>query len=359
MKVSRFFFFLLLLFGVALIIYVLTTPSTREIQFTGIVTGTDAIASPLVQGRLQKLLVDEGSEVKAGQLIAEIDPTELKAASTSAAENISALRARLEQATTTLSMNDRQTAAAVQQAEASLTAARAQLDQAKATLSLNEITYKRDQGLFDGGALAAQDRDTAESNFVASQANVKALEDQVKAAEAQLAAAEANRQQVQVQQSDINATKAQLAQASAQRDQADTQLSYTKVYAPMDGIVSVRVARQGEVVQAGGPIVTVLDVDHLWVQADVEETYIDQIGFGQKLRIRLPSGDIIEGTVFFKGVESDFATQRDVSRTKRDIKAFTIKVAVPNPQRRLFAGMTAYVLLPPQPGQHHWYQFRD
>jgi multidrug resistance efflux pump len=79
--------------------------------------------------------------------------------------------------------------------------------------------------------------------------------------------------------------------------------------------VSVRVARQGEVVQAGGPVVTVLDVDHLWVQADVEETYIDQITFGQKLPVRLPSGNTIEGTVFFKGVESDFATQRDVSRT--------------------------------------------
>jgi multidrug resistance efflux pump len=112
------------------------------------------------------------------------------------------------------------------------------------------------------------------------------------------------------------------------------------------------VARQGETIQAGGPIVTVLDIDHLWVQADVEETYIDQISFGQKLNVRLPSGNTIEGTVFFKGVESDFATQRDVSRTKRDIKTFEIKVAIPNTERRLFTGMTAYVLLPPPPAEH-------
>jgi HlyD family secretion protein len=357
MKVSRFFFFLIALFCVALVIYLLTTPSTKEIQLTGIITGTDAIVSPLVQGRLQKLFVDEGSEVKAGQLIAEIDPTELKAVRNSAAENIRTLQARLVQANTTLAMNDRQTAAAVAQAEASLTAARAQLDQARATLSLNEVTYKRDQGLFQGGAIAAQERDTAESNYVASQANVKALEDQVRAAEAQLEAARANRQQVEVQQADIAATRAQIAQASAQHDQAATQLSYTEVHAPINGIVSVRVARQGEVVQAGGPIVTVLDVDHLWVQADVEETYIDQIGFGQKLKVRLPSGNTIEGTVFFKGVESDYATQRDVSRTKRDVKAFTIKVSVPNPDRRLFAGMTAYVLLPPPPAEPRRFHF--
>ena len=136
----------------------------------------------------------------------------------------------------------------------------------------------------------------------------------------------------------------------AQEDQAQTQLGYTEVYAPRDGMVSVRVARQGETVQAGGPIVTMLDLDHLWVQADVEETYIDQITFGQKLRDRLPSGNILEGTVFYKGVEADFATQRDVSRTKRDIKTFEIKVAIPNQNRRLFAGMTAYVLLP-RPGE--------
>ena len=358
MKFSRFFVFLLVLFFIAIVVYVFTTPSTKEIQFTGIITGTDEIVSPLVQGRLQKLLVDEGSQVKTGQLIAQIDPTELKDVRQSATENIRTLQARLVQANATLAMNEKQTTAAVAQAEASLTATRAQLEQARAALSLNELTYKRNQGLFQGGAIAAQDRDTAESNYLSSQANVKALEDQVKAAEAQLEAARANRQQVEVQQADIAATRAQLAQASAQRDQAATQLSYTNIYAPIDGIVSVRVARQGEVVQAGGPIVTVLDVDHLWVQADVEETYIDQIAFGQKLRVRLPSGTIIEGGVFFKGVESDFATQRDVSRTKRDIRAFTIKAAVPNPDRRLFAGMTAYVLLPqPASERRRWFHF--
>ena len=97
-----------------------------------------------------------------------------------------------------------------------------------------------------------------------------------------------------------------------------------------------------------------VDVDHLWVRADVEETYIDSIQFGQKLRVQLPSGNVLEGSVFFKGVENDFATQRDVSRTKRDIKTFAIKVAVPNPENRLFTGMTATVLLPP-PAKKNWF----
>jgi HlyD family secretion protein len=357
MKVSKFFIILLVLFGIAAVIYAVSTPSTKDIQLTGIVTGTDEIVSPLVEGRIERLLVDEGSEVKTGQLIAELDPTEYKAQRDAAADNIHTLEARLRQSSATQSMNDAQTQAAVQQAEASVTAAKAQLEQARATNQLNETTYKRDQTLFDEHVIAAQDRDVAKATWDASQANVKALEDQVKASEGQLAVAQANTKQVAVQQQDMAATRAQIAQADAQKDQLQTQLGYTKVYAPIDGIVSVRVARQGEVVQPGSPIVTVLDINHLWVQADVEESYIGLIAFGQKLRIKLPSGDVIEGTVFFKGVESDFATQRDVSRTKRDIKTFTIKVSVSNQDRRLFAGMTAYVLLPAPPHEHRFWHF--
>ena len=143
----------------------------------------------------------------------------------------------------------------------------------------------------------------------------------------------------------------------AQRDQAQTQLSYTKVVAPIDGIVSVRVAHQGEVVQAGGPIVTVLDVDHLWVQASVEETYIDEIAFGQKLKVRLPSGNIIEGTVFFKGVESDYATQRDVSRTKRDVKAFTVKSLRSQSGAAPVCGHDCLRAVPPPPGEPRRFHF--
>jgi len=357
MKVARFFIFLLVIFVISAIVYAFTTPSTKDIQFTGIIMGNDYIASPLVQGRLERLLVQEGSIVKKGELIAEIDSRDLEEARDSAAANIRAYQARLRQASETRAMDDQQTSASVAQAEASIRAASAQLQQAKATLALNEITDKRDEGLFKAGVLTAQERDTAEQNYIGSQANVKALEDQVRVAEAQLAVAKANRKQVDVEQDDIAATRAQIAQAVAQRDQAQTQLGYAQVFAPSDGVVSVRVARQGETVQAGGPIVTVLDIDHLWVQADVEETYIDQIAFGQKLRVRLPSGQVIEGSVFYKGAESDFATQRDVSRTKRDIVTFEIKVAIPNPDRRLFAGMTAYVLLPRPASERRWLHF--
>jgi HlyD family secretion protein len=357
MKVARFFLVVLAIFVIALVFYIFTTPSTREIPFTGTIMGNDYMASPLVQGRLEHLYVQEGSIVKKGDIIAEIDPRDLEAARNSAAANVGTFRSRLLQSNKTLNMNEQSTAAAVQQYEAAVSAARAQLQQAETALALNKTTYERDEGLFRDGALTAQERDTAEQNYLGSQANVKALQDQVRVAEHQLAGAIANRDQVQVQEADVAATRAQIAQAVAQKDQAQIQLEYARVYAPVDGVVSVRVALPGETVQAGGPIVTVLDIDHLWVQADVEETYIDRFTLGQKVRVRLPSGEVIEGMLFFKGVQGDFATQRDVSRTKRDIKAFEIKVSIPNVEHRLFTGMTAYVLLPDKPGERHWWNF--
>ena len=82
------------------------------------------------------------------------------------------------------------------------------------------------------------------------------------------------------------------------------------------------------------------------MRADVEETYIDRVKHRRPLTVRLPSGDEREGTVFYRGVDAGFATQRDVSRTKRDIKTFEIRLRVDNRDRRLAIGMTAYVLLP-------------
>ncbi len=345
---KRTFIIIGIVFVIALVFYVVSTPHERDIPLTGIVDGNEVIVSPQIMGRIVNLTVDEGSEVKKGQLIAELDPKELEASLNAAKANVSSLEAQVSEANHNYTLTDDQTGASVKQAQATLTSTRAQLDQARANLWRDQTDYDRSQKLFENGVESAQDRDHADATLRASQANVKSLEDSVSAQEAALAMAQANRKQVDVRGSEIATTMAQLEQARATAAETATQLGYTKIYSPIDGIVSVRVAKQGEVVTQGSPIVVIVDVDHLWVRADVEESYIDAVQFGQTLRVRLPSGNLLQGQVFFKGVENDFATQRDVSRTKRDIKTFAIKVSVPNQDRRLFTGMTATVLLPPQ-----------
>jgi multidrug resistance efflux pump len=168
----------------------------------------------------------------------------------------------------------------------------------------------------------------------------------VQAQQSALALAHATAEQIAVRRSQVQSTQAQQQAANAQRTKADVRLAYAEVRAPIDGVVDVRAVRVGEVVNPGQPIVTLINPDDLWVRADIEETYIDRVRLGDKMTIRLPSGDTREGTVFYRGVDASFATQRDVSRTKRDIKTFEVRLRADNRDRRLAVGMTAYVLLP-------------
>ena len=143
-----------------------------------------------------------------------------------------------------------------------------------------------------------------------------------------------------------SASVQQRSAAAAQRSKADVRLGYTELRAPIDGIVDVRAARTGEVVTAGQPVVTLVNPDDLWVRVNVEESYIDRVRIGDTLPVTLPGGEVRTGSVYFRGVEGGYATQRDVSRTKRDIKTFEVRLRVDNTNRRLAVGMTAYVALP-------------
>jgi HlyD family secretion protein len=354
MSGAKFFRVLLVIFLIGVVVYYFSIPHSPDLPLTGVVDGNEIIVSPQITGRIVNLTVDEGAEVKKGQLIAELDPKELQANLAASQANISSLQAQVNAAGHNYTWTNDQTGAAIEQAKARVTSSNAQLEQAKAQLVLDQNDLARIQNLYDKKEVSAQDHDHAAAAVQMAQANVDALQQSSQAESAALNVAQANRKQVDVRQSDISSTEAQLQQARAASAQVAAQLGYTKIYAPSDGVVSVRVAKQGEVVAEGSPIVVLVDVNNLWARADVEESYIDNVQFGQTMNVRLPSGDILQGKVFFKGVENDFATQRDVSRTKRDIKTFAIKVSLPPDQGRLFIGMTATVLLPvPQNG--NWF----
>ena len=188
--------------------------------------------------------------------------------------------------------------------------------------------------------------DQARTAYDGAKAHVDSLDKQVQAAQAAVALAKSNEEQVAARRAAVEATVHQMGAASAQKEKATVRLDYTQIRAPIGGIVDTRAALQGEVVNPGQAIVTLINQDNLWVRADVEETCIDHIHLRDKLKVRLPSGAERDGTVFFRGVDADYATQRDVSRTKRDIKTFEIRLRCDNRDRALAVGMTAYVTLP-------------
>ncbi|MGB8099573.1 MAG: efflux RND transporter periplasmic adaptor subunit, partial [Terracidiphilus sp.] len=129
--------------------------------------------------------------------------------------------------------------------------------------------------------------------------------------------------------------------------QASVEVGYSRVYAPVTGKVEVWAARQGEVVTAGQPIVTIMDLSQTWVYAPLPETEADAVKLGDPLRVVMPSGDAVEGKVIAKAAEADFATQRDINGgRKRDIKTVEIKLLIPNPGEEFVPGMTANIYIP-------------
>jgi HlyD family secretion protein len=229
-----------------------------------------------------------------------------------------------------------------------MAAAQAQENEAKADLELDRLNYQRTKGLYDQKIVSEQALDQARAAFEAQKAHVESLRKQVDAQRATVALARSNENQIAVRRDQLLAMERQLAAAGAQRSKAQVRLDYTEIRTPIPGVIAVLAARQGEVVNIGQPIVSIINPDDLWVRADVEETYIDRVRLGDRMKVRLPSGAERVGTVFYRGVDADYATQRDVSRTKRDIKTFELRLRVDNTDRRLWPGMTAYATLPPQ-----------
>ena len=328
-------------------------PHSSDIVLIGTVDANQVVVSAKIMGRIEKLNVDEGSQVQAGDVIAVLDTAELEAQQRAAAENVSSLQSRVAETQHTVAQTVGEAQSGVANAQARIQATQASLRQAEAQLVKVETDNQRIVALAEQGVASKQDLDRSNADLNAQKAAVASLRDQVRAAQADLATAQARLHQIEVARSNVVTTEAQAKQAEAQLNEAKTRLGYTNVLAPVSGTVSVRVARQGEVVNPGSPIVTIVDLSDTWVRAYMPETDATNIGIGDMVRVSLPSGQIVQGKVILKGAEADFATQRDVSRSKRDIKTVGLKIAVPNPDKTLVPGMTADVLVSPDQLKAH------
>ena len=337
---------ILILAAVAAGGYWRTRARPREVLLTGIVTTEDVIVSSQIQGRLAQLSVKEGDTVTAGQLVAMIEREELRADRAYYGHTEENASAQVQAAEGELKFQEAQTRDQVRQAEAALAVAEAQEAEAAADLERARLDFERTQGLYKQDIVAVNVLDQARTTYDASKARVESQRKQVEAQRAAVALARSTAEQIAVRRSQLLAGQHQLAAMGAQKTRAQVRLGYTEIRAPIAGIVALRAARQGEVVNPGQPILSLINPDDLWVRADVEESFIDGIRLGDRMPVRLPSGVERTGTVFFRGADASYATQRDVSRTKRDIKTFEIRLRVDNSDRRLWPGLTAFVTLP-------------
>jgi len=344
---NRVFLIIGILMAGSLVWYLTTTRRSSDLDLIGTVDANEVLVSSKIPGRIQTLTVDEGDPVQPGQLVAIIESQDLQAAQQAAAATAKSQQFKVGETVETERQTRGETGSATLNAEAQLSAAKASLAQAEANYDHQKADTSRTVALAQQGIMSEQAKDDAVTSLQADKAAVDAARDTVTASEASLRQARAHELLTTVAARTVDETRDQEENARALAQEADVQLGYSKVFAPVAGKVNVRAARQGEVVAAGAPIVTIMDLSQTWVYAPLPETQADSVKLGDSLRVVMPSGKEVQGKVISKASEADFATQRDINGgPKRDIETVQIKLLIPNSGEAFVPGMTAHVFVP-------------
>jgi HlyD family secretion protein len=344
---NRVFIILGVLTVFSLIWYWLTVDHSSDLKLIGTVDANEVLVSARISGRIDHLYVEEGQTVKAGQLIATIESADLADAERAAEATRSSQQQKLAETVETERQTSGETSSGVINAEAALRAARANQAQAEAQLEHQHADTRRIVELAEQGVMSAQAKDDAATSERAAQAALDAARQNVAVAEATLKQARAHELMAAAAKKTVASTRGLVENADAMADQAKVQLGYARVLAPVDGKVNVKAAREGEVVQIGAPIVTVMQLSQTWIYAPLPETQADAVKLGDDLKVVMPSGATITGHVIAKTSEADFATQRDINGSrKRDIRTVQIKLLIPNNGEEFVPGMTTWVMIP-------------
>jgi len=320
--------------------------TAAAIRVPGVVEANEVTVSARIGGRIQKLSVDEGSMVQENAVIAVLDRDELAAERRQQEALIQQLSVKLDQAKEMVVYQQESTQGMLARAQAQLQVLQSQRQQAQAELDQLRKDLDRGKALVEADSMTRQEYERELTAVQTSEAKIRALEDQATAAKAEIEVSQANRRHATAARQEVAETEALLKQAQAQLSQTITRLGYTELRAPLAGMVSLRVAAQGEMVRPGDPIVTIVDLDDVWVKAGVEESFLGGDLIGRTMPVQLASGEELQGKVTTVSATGAFATQRDVDRVKRDIRTFDLKLRLPNPNHTVRPGMTAYIYLP-------------
>jgi multidrug resistance efflux pump len=274
-------------------------------------------------GYVADVKADIGDHVKKGQVLAVIDVPESEN-DLAVAKAMLAAKQEMAKAAT----------AAVVQAQKAVEVAKQQQAGAEAELELANATLKRQEELFAGKAATSQQIDEARAKTQLARAASAVSGAKIAAAEADLMAATANEA--------VANANAQVAAAEAQR--AETMLTYTRIVAPFDGVVTRRQVAPGDLVQSAtasraNPLFTVQRIDTVRVSCDVPEAGAMLVRVGDPAEVKLygAGGSVIRGEV-----------TRIATAVNSGTRTMRAEIDLPNPGERLRPGMYAQVTLSPR-----------
>ncbi len=290
----------------------------NQLTLSGNIEAHESLVSFKVQGRIIDLPVEEGQWVEEGALLARLDDADYRQ------------KVRIDEA----NVNVRESNLALTLAgtrEQEVKASQQTMLDAQADLQQKKLDDDRAQHLFSKEEISAQDRDRADTALKRAEATFQAAQQRYNEA------VEGSRKE------DVAIARANLTEANANVGLSRVNLSYTILRAPSAGVITVRQAELGEVVVPGTPVVTLADLDHMWLRAYIAETDLGRIRWGQEATITTDTypGKQYRGRVSFISSSAEFTPKSVQTYKERVTLVYRIKIDVENPNHELKPGMPA------------------
>jgi len=308
--------------GIAGLLYYLTTREKGEegnfIKVSGNIEATEVDVGFKVSGRIVSRLFEEGDWVKQGKVLAKLDDEDLRNRLEVAQATLMSAQARLSKLLAGSRPEE------IRQAEANLR-------QAQSDLGNKEIQHERMKDLYERRVVSKEAYDNAETSYKMARATVQAATENYQLVK------EGPRKE------DIEDARAQVEQARASMKLSETQLSYTTLYSPLSGVVLVRSGEVGEVVNPGTPILTMADIENIWLKAYIAETDLSRVKWGQEVVVTtdLRPQKKYKGRVSFISSQAEFTPKQIQTEKERVTLVYRIKVDISNTEHELKPGMPA------------------
>ncbi len=300
-------------------------PPAKQMRLSGNIEAHESLVSFKVPGRIVELPVDEGQSLRTGDLIARLDTADYSQ------------QVAIDEATEHVRESELQLSLAGSRSQDINAAHQAVLD-AEADLEQKKKDFARYDSLYKLDEVTGQMRDQAKTNVDRAQA--------VYERQLQLY----NELVEGTRKEQIAIDRADLRQARQTLGMSRIRLSYTTLGAPFSGVILERQAELGEVASAGAPVITLADLDHIWLRVYVPETQLARVKFGQHVTVKTDSlpNRTYSGRISFVSSEAEFTPKSVQTDEERVTLVYRAKVDIDNPSHELKPGMPADAYIPLQ-----------
>lgn len=349
----------------------------EPLKVSGVIEADEIRVGSRVGGRVARVMVQEGDRVEAGNELVQLEPFDLLEKQAEAKLEFAARQAtyeklaagyRAEEIAEAKALRD-QAQAAYEEAVAGprkqeIEAARQSLEQARAELQLAEKTFKRTEELYGKKAASKEDYDQSVSELKVASAKVDVQSAQLALLEEGtrkevIAQAKANLDQAQARlellengyrTEEVAEAKARMQAAEAAVDVLEKQLQELTIVAPIRSTVEAVDLREGDIIAANAPVLSLLDANRVWVRAYVPGVHLGLVQPGAELDVVVDGypDRAFKGKVIFLASDGEFTPSNVQTPEERGKRVFRIKVELQGDVSILHPGMSADVHLEPR-----------